>query len=666
MRREFVEACHAMESGAFYPITIDIETTIVDGSPDCKDGAKPVLLGYHYDGRVQMFSDVPEFMSSLYAVINMIEKPVILVGHNIKFDLKHLFHRYEGWMSTHILEHENMLGVWDTSIYSYLASGHTHKYPSLSATLKEYGIEETKIDEVTAIFKSGLGADHVEPELLKTYLIRDLEVTDELFRAQFACTGRKMKRLMFVQGWANVAYTRMESIGLPFDREALVELGQVLGDSADRLENVLRAWIYHSLGGKVQLGECKPTNRAISTVLFGHPGLPIKHKLLVGKYKNGKPKFKTEDLAITPPMPTVAPRLIFDAKEKPNPHLGYSTSDDVLDKIIVHEGVGSDVAKVCTLIKEWRKAQKIVGTYTKPLVEKLDASGTRRVYHTINNVVTNTGRTSSTNPNGQNMPEIVRACVKTAGHKVVQCDFSQLEMCAAAQLSKDFMLIHDVNNSDVHFETGKTVMGWRTTADMDKHSRRLVKGVNFGILYGGGPVTISKETGVPENLVKKQMTAFKARYPKFIKWQDDLKAVVVATPGMSPTFKDGEAYYKHPWTSVTGRVYMFPDSKRKWDGKIGPNPSAVVNYPVQGFATGDIVPLFIALLHGYSRMQHGWPFIAVHDSVAAIRKSTSTDLDVTRELRVVEQLLPHAIEQIYELELLVKLKLDIEIKDSWS
>ena len=307
-----------------------------------------------------------------------------------------------------------------------------------------------------------------------------------------------------------------------------------------------------------------------------------------------------------------------------------------------------------------------MGTYTGPLVEKLKESGTGKVYHSINNVVTNTGRTSSTSPNGQNMPEEIRRCVEVPSHAIIQCDFSQLEMCAAAQLSGDRQLQYDVDNSDVHFETGKDVMGWRVPGDMDKHSRRLVKGVNFGIVYGGGAKTISKETGVPENLVKKQIDAFKKRYPHFVEWQQDLKATVAATPGVSPTFKDGETYYKHPWTSCTGRVYMFPDTKRPWDGKIGPNPSAVVNYPVQGFATADIVPLFVALLHGWTRMQTGYPFIAVHDSVAAVKKNGVTNAQIESEIRTIEKNLPKYIEGVYDVKMKVALKLDIEVKTTWT
>jgi DNA polymerase I-like protein with 3'-5' exonuclease and polymerase domains len=666
MRRTFLEACEALQWGRVRALTIDIETTIVDGSPDPKDGAKGVLYGFRYDGVCKTYDNIVDYLTALKQLLDRIDTDVVLAGHNIKFDLKHLFHRHHGWVTENILEHPRVLGVWDSGIYEYLDSGMSLKYPSLAQALKHHGIEETKHEAVTALFEKGIGADMIDRDILDEYLRQDLHVTDSLWLSQFYSATMKQRALMFVQGWATVAYTRMEDLGMPFKQESLEELGQVLENTADRLENVLRAWIYHALGGKVQLGECKPTNRALSTVLFGVPGIPVKRKELVGKYKNGKPKFKTVEEPVVPDEFPVSPLAVFDLGTEPNPYLGYSTSDDVLDNIISVWGTGSDVGKVCALIKEWRKAQKIVGTYTQPLVAKLKESGTGKVYHSINNVVTNTGRTSSTSPNGQNMPEEIRRCVEVPGHAIIQCDFSQLEMCAAAQLSGDKQLQFDVDHSDVHFETGKDVMGWRTPADMDKASRRTVKGVNFGIIYGGGYKTISKETGVPENLVKKQIAAFKKRYPEFINWQDNLKATVAATPGVSPTFKDGETYYKHPWMSETGRMYMFPDTKRKWDGVIGPNPSAVVNYPVQGFATADIVPLFVALLHGWTRMQTGYPFIAVHDSVAAVKKSGITNADIEREIRTIEKNLPRYIEGVYDVKMNVALKLDIEVKTTWT
>lgn len=664
---DMIDALHLYERHEVMPVVIDIETTIVDGSPDPKDGAEGVLYGLRTAGGAAITTTLlSSFLTGLENIVTTCAFPVVLIGHNIKFDLKHIFHKHEGWFTQWVLNHPNCLGIWDTGIFEYLESGQTRKFPSLSDSLKHRGISESKIDEVSEIFQKGLGADHVDPELLREYLLRDLDVTLQLYKAQLPGRGSPLYRHMFVQGWAAVAYTRMENVGMPFDVEALTKVDEVLGNSAQRLETLLARWIQSRLGGGCDLESCKPTNRALSTAIFGAPGLPVKVRRLVGKFKNGKPKYLKGEERLMPHTGCVPPKEIFDEDVKPNPHLGWPTTDTVLTDIEKACGKTSEMGKIAALIKQWRKATKIVGTYTGPLLAEMERNGDHRVFHTIHNTSTSTGRTSSTKPNGQNMPEVIRECVAAKDTKIVQFDFSQLEVCIAAQLSGDLTLRCDVETSDVHYETGKSVMGWRTPADMDKHNRRLVKGINFGIIYGGGKKTLSEQTGVPENLVEKQIKAFKDRYHIFADWQRDLKAQITRTPGILPEFKDGETYYYHPYYSESGRKYMYKDHKRPWDGKIGPSPSMIVNYPVQGFATGDIVPLFIAALHGWKPMATAIPFVPVHDSVAAVKRKKAAPTDIELEVRILEEALPRLIKEAYKVEMMVPLKLDLEIKDTWT
>ena len=598
-------------------------------------------------------------------MLDSADKPVILVGHNIKFDLKHLFHRYSSYMAEKILGHPMLIGIWDTGIFEYLNSGMTHKFPSLAVSAKKWDIEDTKIEEVSELFASGKGADHVDPELLRDYLGKDLKITRDMAWAQYQTSDALLPH-MFVQGWATVAYTRMENIGIPLSEVCLRDLDQVSSNTVERLEGLLTKWIYHQHDGLVPLEDCKPTNRALSSAIFNVPGIPVKKKVLVGKYKNGKPKYNTVNIRAFPACANCIPAAIFGTKDEPNPSLGWPTSDAVLDKIVAHAGETSEMGKVCLLIKEWRKASKIVGTYTGPMLANIERRHETKAYHTINNVVTSTGRTSSSNPNGQNMPPEIRTCVYVnEDHPIVSFDFSQLELCIAAQLSGDPMMHHDVWHSDVHFETGKNVMGWKKPADMDKDSRRKVKGINFGIIYGGGVKTLSEQTGVPENLVQKQIDSFKTRYIVYTRWQEKLKAEVRGG-GHSPIFRDGEAYYLHDWVSPTGRKYSFRDTKRPWDGKIGISPSAVVNYPVQGTATGDIVPLFIAVLHGIRPMLTCHPFLAVHDSVTGVQRLPYTAAAVEHEVKEAELALPGLVEKVYNIKLNVPLKLDVEITTTWT
>ena len=181
------------------------------------------------------------------------------------------------------------------------------------------------------------------------------------------------------------------------------------------------------------------------------------------------------------------------------------------------------------------------------------------------------------------------------GGSIIEIDFSQLEIVILACLSGDERLLADMETGrDLHFETGKSVFGWKTEADMDKLDRRIVKGVNFGLVYGGGWRTISNLTGADPDTVKALIKAFYDRYPGVAKWQEETMAKVkdAATWGPSRT-TSGRPAKDSQLVSPLGRVWRFTEDDPPWGGDPNFSPTKVKNYPVQGFATGDIVPLAV-------------------------------------------------------------------------
>ena len=61
-------------------------------------------------------------------------KPIVLVGHNVKFDLHYLL-QDELWA----LNEWPHIYVWDTMLAEYLLSGQTQMFPSLDYCSKKYG-----------------------------------------------------------------------------------------------------------------------------------------------------------------------------------------------------------------------------------------------------------------------------------------------------------------------------------------------------------------------------------------------------------------------------------------------------------------------------------------------------------------------------------------------
>ena len=181
--------------------------------------------------------------------------------------------------------------------------------------------------------------------------------------------------------------------------------------------------------------------------------------------------------------------------------------------------------------------------------------------------VTATGRLSSRNPNFQNMPRgstfVIRKVVKSRweGGKILEGDYSQLEFRVAGFLSSDESIYNDVKaGTDVH----------SYTAEIIGCSRQEAKAHTFKPLYGGVTGTDSQ---------KRYYNAFKDKYAAVTNWQDEMQRQAV-----------DRGYITLP----SGRQYHFPGTKwTKWG--TATNRTAICNYPVQGFATGDLLPL--ALIH---------------------------------------------------------------------
>lgn len=178
-------------------------------------------------------------------------------------------------------------------------------------------------------------------------------------------------------------------------------------------------------------------------------------------------------------------------KKKKN---SYSTASDVLEELYLQH-------PVIPLVIEYRNLSKLKNTYIDVLPSFVDRDG--RVHTTFNQTLTTTGRLSSSNPNLQNIPikfewgeKIRKAFIADEGFLLLSADYSQIEIRILAELSKDENLLRDfLSGFDIHTATASKIFGLpieKVTRDM----RRQAKTINFGILYGMGSHSLSKELGV--------------------------------------------------------------------------------------------------------------------------------------------------------------------------
>lgn len=193
---------------------------------------------------------------------------------------------------------------------------------------------------------------------------------------------------------------------------------------------------------------------------------------------------------------------------------GASTDEEVLKRL-------SSVHDLPAKILEYRELAKLRSTYVEALPKLVDpASG--RIHTSFNQMVTATGRLSSSQPNLQNIPirtelgrRIRRAFVPTQSAGLfLAADYSQIELRIMAHLSQDERLLEAFRNGeDIHRVTAAEIFHV-PPADVTADQRSAAKTINFGIMYGMTPFGLSKELGIDPTEAGEFIERYFSQYPK--------------------------------------------------------------------------------------------------------------------------------------------------------
>ncbi|MEE3491758.1 DNA polymerase I [Ruminococcus sp.] len=255
---------------------------------------------------------------------------------------------------------------------------------------------------------------------------------------------------------------RMENLGFMVDVEAIRNYGEQLGKEADELQSS----IYEDVGYEFNINSPKQLAKA----LFEDLNLP--------------PRKKTKS--------------------------GYSTNAEVLESLL-------PLHPVISKILEYRTVAKLKSTYCDSLIDKVAGDG--RIHSSFNQTETRTGRISSTEPNLQNIPvrtergrEFRRFFKAKDGCVLVDADYSQIELRVLAHMAGDeTMRKAFTDNIDIHTVTASEVFG----VPIDQVTplmRSRAKAVNFGIVYGIGAFSLSKDIGVTVREAQKYIDNYLARF----------------------------------------------------------------------------------------------------------------------------------------------------------
>ncbi|MEO6811290.1 MAG: DNA polymerase I [Isosphaeraceae bacterium] len=156
------------------------------------------------------------------------------------------------------------------------------------------------------------------------------------------------------------------------------------------------------------------------------------------------------------------------------------------------------------LLIEHRHFAKLKSTYLDALAKLADEDG--RIHASFNQVVTATGRLSSSDPNLQNIPirsedggQIRQAFVPgVPGWSLVSADYSQVELRVLAHYSKDPALVRAfAEDRDIHSAVAARIFGV-PEPEVTSNQRRVAKTVNFGVIYGLSPFGLAGRLGITQ------------------------------------------------------------------------------------------------------------------------------------------------------------------------
>lgn len=385
----------------------------------------------------------------------------------------------------------------------------------------------------------------------------------------------------------------MERTGAALDVDHLKALNESTGAEVDRL----RAAIYASAGHEFNVDSPKQ----LSEVLFDELGLT--------------PKKKTRS--------------------------GYSTNASVLKEL-------TDEHELPGLMLEYREYAKIKSTYIDALPRMRAEDG--RVHTSFNEMVTTTGRLSSSDPNLQNIPvrtdfgRQIRTCFVplNAGEVFVSADYSQIELRLLAHLSGDEHLIASFNSGeDFHASTASRVFGVPMD-DVTPQMRSRAKAVNFGIVYGQQAYGLSQSLRIPFYEAKEMIDRYFEVHPGVRAYLDDVVA---------QAHKDGYA------TTLFGRRRYIPELKAKNAAQRGFGERTAMNHPMQGTAA-DIIKL---------AMRQVQDELVARDLGARLMLQVHDELDLSvpeSEVEEVSDLLTSVMESVVELS--VPLLVDVSAGANWA
>jgi len=666
-------------------LTLDVENTVTNRNGKMhldpfETDNKLVMVGCLTDTGKEYLYRMDEGISHQEAIQSLLDEATILIGHNIVHDLMWLWEcglKYDG-------------PVFDTMLGEYILQCGVKQPLSLEACAERYDLDTKKQDTLKEYFKQGKGVDEIPHKELSEYLSADLHATQQLSDVIYKklnsldyaglmdivlLTNRVAITLAHIYRTGfSVDLVKLEEVRVEFELEKQTvekrlnkQVKELMGDTPVNLNSPEQmSWVIFSRKPKDKSMWSNSFTPYMSKATF--KSTVDKHSDIIQKTKavqcntcygsgiirkvkkDGKPYVKLPKCTtcggngyIFTPIKAVAGFKFNAPNVKWISNNGFSVNKSMLDTLR-NASIKNNATEAIQFLGDLQRLSSL-DTYLSSFVDgiKTYVKPDGKLHVRLLQHRTATGRFSGADPNMQNMPRGGTFPVKKVfvsrwdGGQILEADFAQLEFRTAAFLSQDEVAIEEVSTGfDVHSYTSKVISDAGQPTD-----RQTAKAHTFAPLYGA--------TGFGRTPAEaKYYEHFTEKYQGIKAWHSRLAKEAVTTGKI---------------TTPSGRQFSFPDVVRYPSGKVS-HFTQIKNYPVQSFATADIVPLVLMDIHDKLSVLNSCIVNTVHDSIV-IDVHPDEIQKVIYIIKQVNSYIDSLIQSEFKIEINVPLLLEAKIGNNW-
>lgn len=668
-------------------LVVDVENTVTkrDGKMHLdpfEPSNKLVMVGCLDDrGNEYLFNMDGTYQNNYDVTIQeLLDKATILIGHNIAYDLMWLWEsgfKYDG-------------PIFCTMLTEYVLQRGIKEPLHLKDCAERYDLKTKKEDTLKNYFAQGFATDEIPRAELSSYLSADLHATQQLsdkqyYRLNTPKDAGLMNTVLFTNK-VSVALAKIYKRGFKVDVDTLESVQQEFQNEKSEIEKRLQVQVKELMGDTpINLNSPeqmswilysrKPKDKSTWMNNFAHAmeksnfNQTIKDNTDI-VYKTKAQKCRTcigsgvirkvkKDGTLYARLPKcpdcngngysfISVGKVAGFKFNP-PNVkwvsanGFSVNKKMLE-VLQHVTKRNDSVAAFNFLTDIQRLSAL-DTYLSSFVEgiKIHTKTDGMLHVRLLQHRTSTGRFSGADPNMQNMPRGGTFPVKKVfvsrwqGGKILEADFAQLEFRTAAYLSQDKTAMKEIQDGfDVHAYTASVI-----TESGQKITRQEAKAHTFAPLYGAtGFGRTTSEAKYYEQFTKK--------YKEIALWHTRLAK---------------EALNTQKIRIPSGREFSFPDVKRRTNGGVS-HFTQIKNYPVQSFATADIVPLVLLAIDDQLQNFKSCIVNTVHDSIV-IDVHPSEERNVIDIINNTNENMKAIIDTNYGIDFNVPLLLEAKIGDNW-